>query len=322
MGSCSSKRKSLEVVLIDNGSLRPKPYLNLQKICHKLEKKLQNLEKRTKCRVTGVSARHSNKIDIAELNGSKAVILSELLEKWKSDNKITNSSSTDFVFIPFFLGPSKTVKSFISEQIKEFKQTINPQSSAKLLKNLVNEESGYFEINIAKILSKMVLRVKDDLEMYLFREKQKFKDIPIILVDHGTASRDVNLVRRSLAASLRQDTKFQNQVIDCSMENPLEKHLKAEELANKRLNFNFPQLDDIFSLKLGFKPSESQKAIVLYLFLNEGRHAGENGDIDEILKKAKENYPKLDIIKTKVIAAEENHEDLVNFLNLKIKSNC
>lgn len=196
------------------------------------------------------------------------------------------------------------------------------------LMELVSEEQS-----VHGILAKMILGLRrafkeEMVASSLGNEIEFDKDVPVLLMDHGTPSVEVNVTRKLVASLLRQHPSIATQIIDCSMENPLEKRLSHDEMENKRLNFNYPTLAEVFTAPFGFTPSSTKRiqyVVICYLFLAPGRHAGEDGDIEQILEEQrlrclKEMNIELRFLKTKLVGDPSNHPQLIELLVDRIRA--
>lgn len=115
----------------------------------------------------------------------------------------------------------------------------------------------------------------------------------------------MNKVRRGVAAALRLRLGARvSAVVDCSME-------RREDEAYA---FNDPLLENVFDLG----GLNSGTVILAYLFLAPGRHAGEGGDVHQILDTVQERYPALEVVQTKLLG--EMSDDMLQLLQQRLWS--
>lgn len=162
-------------LLVDNGSLRPEPALQLRKLAESLEQKAASKVSK----VIAVSARHSCKIPQEKLDGRSAPVLEELLEE-----VVKAEPFSSLIVLPYFLGPSKTVTSFLPNTIEAIKAKTKSNFVAKIAAPLVDVScEGYEESGVVEMLEKAV---SEKLE--------QVGKVPVILVDHGTPSSQVSIL--------------------------------------------------------------------------------------------------------------------------------
>eukprot|EP00514_Thraustochytrium_sp_LLF1b_P000889 CAMPEP_0184520120 /NCGR_PEP_ID=MMETSP0198_2-20121128/6995_1 /TAXON_ID=1112570 /ORGANISM="Thraustochytrium sp., Strain LLF1b" /LENGTH=740 /DNA_ID=CAMNT_0026910691 /DNA_START=63 /DNA_END=2285 /DNA_ORIENTATION=+ len=269
--------------LFDNGSLSSAPFYQLVGHAARLEEALvkKHASEATVgtadvCKVVAVSARFSDRVKIPELGDAHGSTIASTLEQWGPED------SRQVIGLPFFLGPSATVTDFVPKFFKE------RQNRFRLAKPLVSRDG-----KIAQILVDMILSVAE--------EKKLDAPYSVVLVDHGSPSRIVNRVRRALAAQLRRKLGSAVRcVVDCSM----------ERRPGPAYDFNEPLLENVFNLG----GLESGDVIVAMAFLAPGRHAGEGGDIAEILEDVTKAKTGLRISQTKLIGDPEVNASKINEL--------
>jgi hypothetical protein len=120
----------------------------------------------------------------------------------------------------------------------------------------------------------------------------------VALVDHGSPVPAVTAVRDRLARQLASKLgRALEQVTPCSM----------ERRPGREYDFNEPLLETL----LGQEGWREATVIVAQLFLVPGRHAGENGDVATICRRAEQNLPKL---RTRRTATLSGHPGLIEIL--------
>ncbi|TMW56965.1 hypothetical protein Poli38472_002890 [Pythium oligandrum] len=266
------------VVLANIGSLKPEPYLDLRQISFRLSRALRRP-------VVPCSFRFSNRIDPSLLHGMAAqtleMVVTDYLQKKLA---VRQDASLQVVILPLFFGNSTTLTEFLPSVLeKAWTKVVSPLSSvdAKLAAHvgrcLVDLEAPRDD-RVAKILSEkvgLVLasedRVKGD------------EHVTVLVLEHGTPNREVHdataQVTRQLRALLPEDT-IQRVGNAC-----------MERREGSQYDFNDPLLAnaiDHYGITSGL-------VIIALLFFSQGRHAGEKGDIEEIVDDVKARYPHLDI---------------------------
>mmetsp|Transcript_3704 Transcript_3704/g.5013 ORF Transcript_3704/g.5013 Transcript_3704/m.5013 type:complete len:413 (+) Transcript_3704:1077-2315(+) len=298
----SPRYQNIACILVDNGSLRPEPTITFRSYASKLQSMMEALSSSKTISVYAASARHSNKIPPEELGGKPAEILPDTLVKLLDDSSVVPDL---IVCIPIFLGRSKTVTSYIPSCIEKSLAKSRKSVPYLITDTLVTSCGRLDELNnmssIESLLCNMILRTKGKIQGL------GDKGCPVVIVDHGSPTREVNQIRRGLAASLRRKLGDNvTCVIDCSM----------ERRQDKAYDFNEPLLENVFD----FGGLQEGPLILAYVFLAPGRHAGKGGDIEEILQVVKSRHPKLEIYQTGLLADEENSEDFLSLLQSRLLS--
>ena len=120
----------------------------------------------------------------------------------------------------------------------------------------------------------------------------------VVLVDHGSPTENVNRTRRAVAAQMRiRLAGNASCVVDCSM----------ESRPGKQYAFNQPLLENVFD-QGGLDQGD---VILAMLFLSPGRHAGENGDIANIINTVLSTKQNLTIHQTGLIGDVDINGDAV-----------
>jgi hypothetical protein len=261
--------KQYTVLLFDNGSFRPDSTFALRKIAKKLGKQLG-------MRVEGVSLLHSHKIDAEKLNGEPATIIRRRFKLG-----ITNEER-HFICLPLFLGPSLAITEYLMELIEEAK-LLCPEIEILVAPPLAGWDVNHPDHRLARILA-------DQVKLTL--KYNKLSDTTnLVLVDHGSPIEKLSILRNTVTNQLKEllgDSV--STATACSME-------RREGVAYA---FNDPLLETISFEKTSIGKS-LESLVVAMFFLLPGRHAGEGGDVDEILQglvdDAKiENFKKTDLI--------------------------
>jgi sirohydrochlorin ferrochelatase len=262
------------ILLVDNGSLAPAATFCLRDISVRLGAALQQP-------VAPVSLLHSQTIPREQLDGIPAEILEPALERR------ANEGTNNFLLVPFFLGPSRALSEYLPARVHRLKAT-HPQLHVQMAPPLV-DLSGPPDERIASILEE---RVRSAMSRGSTSPR-------VILVDHGSPTRDVADVRNHLARQLRTRLgRAVQQVTAASME-----RRPGPEYA-----FNEPLLEHA----LDQTASVPGTVIVALLFLAPGKHAGPDGDIARICQAAGSRYPQLHILITEPLGS---HPGLISILS-------
>mmetsp|Transcript_21716 Transcript_21716/g.42672 ORF Transcript_21716/g.42672 Transcript_21716/m.42672 type:complete len:749 (+) Transcript_21716:484-2730(+) len=269
----SGSTQPTKCFLIDNGSLRAASFKQLRVHAGNLEAELQrsgfdNVE------VLAVSARYSDRIDASELDGVQAKTLEPTLNSLMEAAEAKGEEVPRVLAVPFFLGPSKTVTDFVPGMLKQHLGGHEGEDWA-VAAPLVNRDG-----RIAEILVDSVRKVAEQENLQL--------PVRVLLVDHGSPSRAVNRTRRALAAQMRRRLGSDAScVVDCSM----------ERRNGPAFAFNDPLLENVFD-----QGGLHEGPVILAMaFLAPGRHAGEGGDIAEIIEDACRRYPLLQVHQTPLL---------------------
>lgn len=166
-----------QVLLVDNGSLRPDATIRLREVAAQLSARIG-------IRVWPVSLLHSNKVDPRELCGEKAFILEEWI-------RLSGSRGASRIcIVPYFLGPSRALTHFVPQLLTSLRLEI-PELQVTMTPPLYEEG----DTRLATILA-------DGVKMVVTREQ--WEEPKVFLVDHGTPARAVNRVRNEVARQLQE----------------------------------------------------------------------------------------------------------------------
>ena len=277
--------KQYTVLLFDNGSFRPDSTFALRKIAKKLGKQLG-------MRVEGVSLLHSHKIDAEKLNGEPATII-----RRRFKIGITNGER-HFICLPLFLGPSLAITEYLMELIEEAK-LLCPEIEILVAPPLAGWDVNHPDHRLARILA-------DQVKLTL--KHNKLSDTTnLVLVDHGSPIEKLSILRNTVTNQLKEllgDSV--STATACSME-----RREGDAYA-----FNDPLLETISFEKTSIGKS-LESLVVAMFFLLPGRHAGEGGDVDEILQGLVDDAEIKNFIKTDLIAY---HPLIYSILEDRVKS--
>jgi sirohydrochlorin ferrochelatase len=235
-----------EIFLVDNGSLRPDAILAHRRIARALGRTIGR-------RVTPISVLHSSAVPASRLHGRRAEILEAAV------SRRAEAGATRFLIIPLFVGPSRALTEYIPERVRALRKKF-PRLKVKMAAPLV--KAG--DLRLPRI-------VADNIRTTLgrFPRRRPF----VAVVDHGSPARAVSRVRDRVARDVRRLLgKSVMRVTACSM----------ERRPGRYYAFNEPLLETL----LMSADWREEAVIVAPLFLLPGRHAGANGDIAEICRRA------------------------------------
>lgn len=263
-----------EILLLDNGSRRPQSTLALRDLATRLTARLRQP-------VQPVSLAHSDLISADKLAGQPATTL----EPWLLDR--LRQGFQRFLVIPLFFGPSGALTEAI------------PALAARLC-----ADAGPLDVRLAAPLCPLpqgeprLTAIILDRIATAAREHQ-LQPRRLVLVDHGSPRPEVNAARRWVAADLRSRLAAGIQVEEAAM----------ERRAGPQYDFNGDLLLEVLR-RLARADSQSP-VFVAPLFLFAGRHAGPGGDLDEIARAVKAEYPALRIALTGLVG---DHPALLDIL--------
>jgi len=245
-----AKISQFSCFLVDNGSLRAEPTLNLRRIAIELGGRLG-------IPVHPVSLLHSSKVNNVHLEGIQANLLEDSLRAY-----IQFPESQPVLVLPLFFGPSRALTEYIPKILAKLSREV-PSLDIRLANCLLshNDDSSEF---MARILLNRLQEVSQNFS--------PGDQVPqVVLVDHGSAVQEVLHVRQLVSRQLKQVTIGKYDYIgDCSMENP-----QGAEKYNNRL------LSDLLS-----SVDPNIPVILSQLFFSNGRHAGKDGDIEKICRSS------------------------------------
>ena len=239
----------LPVVLCDNGSRRAASHLALRETARRLSALLGGRE------VRPCSLGFSDAIDAAALGGTPARTLRAELES------LAAGGAAGVVVVPLFLGPSEGLR----RGVAECAAVAPPGFEVRLAPCLVADEHPH-DTRVARAMAALVLRT--------VRRAGLAAPPRVLLTDHGTPSRAVHAVRSRLVREVRSLLGGRAAaVVGASME-------RREGAA---YDFNEPLLERALQ-----QPDElAAEVVVAMAFLLPGRHAGEGGDVDAIIERAR-----------------------------------
>ncbi len=268
-----------QILLCDNGSKQPAATLVLREIAQLLSIMAQQP-------VDAVSLQHSDSIDASLLNNQAAQTLPGYLSRQ------IQSGEHNFIILPLFFAQSRALTSFVPEQIKNLKQ-----------------QYGDFTVRVAEVLypmpdgdSDLVQILYDNIHQCPIENSPPVKQV--VLVDHGSPVPAVTDVRKSIASQL---VKLLGDDVSLSQ-------AVMERRPGKEYDFNGDLLEDRL---LEMAQQGLTEAVISMMFLLPGRHAGENGDVNDICAAVMQRYPNFKVYISPLIS---QHPLLIDILNTRLQN--
>ena len=259
---------ALHVLLVDNGSLQPAATHRLRKIAAALSRRIGR-------RVEPVSLLHSNKVPGKKLGGRKAEILRTAVLRR------LHRGAREFVIVPLFFGRSRALTEFIPGLIGRWRA-----HSAEMRVHVAAPIAAAGDERLGRILEK---QVREKLTPGFMRGRRA----RVALVDHGSPVWAVTQARNRLAAQLRRRLGARvTGVAACSMERPT---VPAGPIDST---------ETLLEHLLATPPWNTGPVVVAQLFLLPGRHAGPDGDVARICRRAEEKSPGLRTVRTKLVGED------------------
>lgn len=177
-------------IVLNTGSLRPEPFLDLRKICFQLSSLSMDTAAGEYARFIPASCRHSNKIDPSLLHGVPAETLNMALKRAMKEG------FTEIHIIPMFFGPSKTLETFVPEQVNRIISELDAVDVEVHISSAMVTES---DNSVARILM-------DKINMLPIRQNNQCitPEARVFVIDHGTPSPSVHLCREIVGNQLRE----------------------------------------------------------------------------------------------------------------------
>ena len=308
-------KSSRAIILVDNGSIRSNATLVLRKLAHSLENRL-------KCCVVPASARWSSRVPAEELGGVPAELfepaLRRLLRGTMREGALCDAEVT---VLPLFIGPSRTVTSFIPEIAHRVMAEMGGRvRMAPVLSD--TEKSCDRDCagadTLARVLLSQVGRVQRRLHASSVQGQGREgapgaggRTTLIIVLDHGSPSRIVTSVRDAVAARLgelvRDDAN--RAVASGTPPGPVAGqgeggvgkstlpavHVQAASMERREgsaYDYCEPLLERALAAAAVNQPLDTD-IIIAMLFALPGKHAGAGGDVAEIIEDACAAHPSL-----------------------------
>lgn len=206
------------------------------------------LEQKIGMKVEPVSVAHSAKVPVEDLGGRRAELLDEALDRCVAEGV------KEVIVAPLFVGPSYAIVRHVPALVAQ-RGSVRGRIAAPLF---VEGETRLGEI----------------LAEHVRAESSPTEKVRVAVVDHGSPSRGVTAVRDAVAAQVRKRLGGDvAEVAACSME-----RRPGDEFA-----FNEPLLERL----LVQEEWREGPLVVALLFIAPGKHAGPDGDVAEIVKRAR-----------------------------------
>lgn len=215
--------------------------------------------------VEPVSLLHSSAVPPERLGGVAAEIFEPAIARRAA------AGAREFLVVPLFFGPSRALTEYLPERVRALREKF-PDLRVRLAAPLCSDG----ETRVAQILADHVRSVA-----------AAGAPARVALVDHGSPVRIVTAVRDQLVVQLTRELGGATEVAGCCMERRPEPDY----------DFNGPLLEQLLS-RPGWNAGE---VIVAMQFLLPGRHAGPNGDVTEICRRAEERHPGLRVRLTPLV---------------------
>ncbi len=265
-----------DVILLDNGSLRPAATLALRRTAAALAERVGRS-------VDPVSLLHSNKIPAEELGGEGATTFGPWLRRR------AEAGAREFVIVPYFLGPSRALTEYLPERVAKLREPW-PDLVVRVAPAL--GEGG------AAAVDQLAAVLEERTRAVLASWVNGAERAAVAVVDHGSPEPKVVAVRDAVAARLRERLGATvRAVAPCSME--------------RREGDEYAFADPLLAALLEREPFDQGVVIAAMLFLSPGRHAGPDGDVAQICRAAEAAHPELSVTMTDLLGG---HPALVELL--------
>lgn len=213
--------------------------------------------------VAPVSLLHSSGIAADLLDGKPAEILEPFLGRQLA------SGREEFLVVPLFFGPSRALTQYLPERVAQLRGR-HPRLRLRLAAPLAEAQ----DTRLARLLADHV--------------RQTGGAGRVALVDHGSPAREVTEVRDRLARQLAAELGPDHEVAAASM----------ERREGAEYDFCEPLLERLLA-----RPGWREGAVTVAMqFLLPGRHAGPEGDVAQICRRAEAAAPGLRTRLTPLVA--------------------
>lgn len=237
------------VLLVDNGSLEAASTRQLRCIA-------AGVEARLGVKVDAVSLAHSNKVPAEALGGQPAELLADALER------VVREGVRELIVAPQFIGPSYAIVRHVPALVAEKTAGVAGLRVAIAAPLWIEGERRLAEILV------------DGVRGVIRGDETGVGKVRVAVVDHGSPSRAVTVVRDAVAAQVREMLGDEvSEVAACSM----------ERREGAEFDFNEPTLARLLE-RDGWRDGE---LVVALLFLAPGKHAGPDGDVARIVRTAR-----------------------------------
>jgi len=265
------RAKKTRVALVDNGSLKPEATKSLRRLA-------AALSERSKVQVDAVSARFADRIKAKDLDGKKGEVLEGWLKRISEEDP-----DAEVRLLPLLIGPSDTLTKAMPEAAKKL-SSLEVEIAPPLV-SLCPALFGGQETGAVQLAEMLHSRLRDI--------NLGHGDV-VLLCDHGSPVQRVANAKMAVQAALA--SALGREVLHCCM----------ERREGEAYDFN----GQLLEATLEGLP-EGSTAKVALLFLQEGRHAGPGGDIEQIVEGVMKKRPDLSIQTTAVLAGHTSLEELL-----------
>ena len=264
------KRVKKKIALVDNGSVIPAATLDLRDIAKRLSEALGML-------VDPVSMAHSDKVPREKIGGERAVL-------WR--NYVAQSIVSgvqEIVVLPMFFGPSRALSYSLPRQFDKATKGAGT-CSLKVAETLVRN-SDPSDDQVARIASELIIEK--------LNTETNGERLPVVLVDHGSPSPETGRCRDLVRAQIEKLLGDQVESVTAS---------SMERRKGSKYDFNEPLLENVLNDGL----DTCHKAVCLsMMFLLPGKHAGEGGDIANIVSESEWVRAGKNVIQTDLIGRSD-----------------
>lgn len=227
-----------------------------------------DLSRHTGKTIHPVSLQHADAIAVDKLGGTPAQVFPDFLKAQLLQGE------HEFIVVPLFFGLSKAITAFIPDEVAKLAAE-HSELSVKVAPVTYPLPEG--EQRLARI-------VFDHIQQ---AQQQNIAQSRIVLVDHGSPTPKITEVRKSIARVLEADYGLK---LDQAV---------MERREGKKYDFN----GDLLATWLRHQAEQGATSVIIaMLFFLPGRHAGPNGDVEEICHSVVADYPHLRFTITSLIS--------------------
>ena len=246
---------------MDNGSLQPAATRSLRRLAGELAPLART---RHGVLLEPASLLHSSKIDPADLDGQKAEVVFQAIKRHYA------RGVRDIRLLPLFIGPSRALTEYLPERREVWQKTF-PELVLRIGAPLYREGDD-----------RLVAMLRRGIERAGGGEGGWNR---VIVTDHGSPEPRVAAVRDALTGALGRLLQPAGWTVAAA---------SMERRPGPEYAFNDPLLENLLR-----DPSwQHGKVLVSMLFLLPGRHAGPDGDVAEICRRAEAGAPGLETKRT------------------------
>ncbi|MGB5831277.1 MAG: CbiX/SirB N-terminal domain-containing protein [Thiohalocapsa sp.] len=130
-------------------------------------------------------------------------------------------------------------------------------------------------------------------------ELRGFTQVVIVLVDHGSPFPEVTAVREWLGSGLARRFVGQTRVTQAVM----------ERRKGRQYDFNGELLENVIAA-IGSE-GRSSRIVLAMQFISPGRHAGERGDIANIIQRAMHHHPHVEVAASRLVSEHPVFADIL-----------